>query len=322
MEVYEIMSTPPITVRLTDSVHKIQKLFYRHKIASIFVVENGRVEGLVTRKNFFSSKHFLRHNSTAKNVMTRNAYTIHSTAGVDTASDLMIQYGVNSLAVIRSGKIVGVVTRFDFNKRKREHNPPTYIQYTPNPPSNNKSFGFYIFISIILLYLGYTFIYPIIEFSNTSSIEFLIHQKINYERGKYRLPHLMYDSSLQRTADKHSIDMEENNFFDHINKQGKDPAQRLYEQGFSCSKQYGNLIYSGVGENIAKEPIFSQRGFLAIFPYVIWNDKEKIASATVEGWMKSPSHRENILTAHYSSEGIGVHRSTFGEYFYITQNFC
>ncbi|MGZ8095064.1 MAG: CAP domain-containing protein, partial [Methylosarcina sp.] len=37
-----------------------------------------------------------------------------------------------------------------------------------------------------------------------------------------------------------------------------------------------------------------------------WNSQEKIAHLTVQGWMKSPLHRKNILSPLYDRHGIGV----------------
>jgi uncharacterized protein YkwD len=48
---------------------------------------------------------------------------------------------------------------------------------------------------------------------------------------------------------------------------------------------------------------------------------ERIASQTVNGWMNSPGHRENVLDKGYDREGIGVAIGA-NEAVYVTQNFC
>lgn len=55
--------------------------------------------------------------------------------------------------------------------------------------------------------------------------------------------------------------------------------------------------------------------------YYYWNSSDKIAGKALEGWMKSPGHRKNILTPHWKREGIGVEISA-DDKVYITQNFC
>jgi len=52
-----------------------------------------------------------------------------------------------------------------------------------------------------------------------------------------------------------------------------------------------------------------------------WRTLEDIAQVTVNGWMESPGHRENILAPQISYQGIGI---AFGpdDKVYATQNFC
>jgi len=52
-----------------------------------------------------------------------------------------------------------------------------------------------------------------------------------------------------------------------------------------------------------------------------FNSIEEIAQSSVAGWMKSPGHRENILTPYFKREGIGIVVSSDGK-IYITENFC
>ena len=55
--------------------------------------------------------------------------------------------------------------------------------------------------------------------------------------------------------------------------------------------------------------------------YYDWNSQEKIAETTVQGEMKSPGHKKNILTPYFKAEGIGVVIAP-DDKVYITQNFC
>ena len=55
-------------------------------------------------------------------------------------------------------------------------------------------------------------------------------------------------------------------------------------------------------------------------PTYDWLDMDDITNSTVQGWMNSPGHRENILNSNYFSEGIGISISTNG-HVYITENF-
>lgn len=50
-----------------------------------------------------------------------------------------------------------------------------------------------------------------------------------------------------------------------------------------------------------------------------FNSLEELARSTVDGWMESPGHRENIM-APFTREGIGIEVSDEGKV-YITENF-
>ncbi len=156
---------------------------------------------------------------------------------------------------------------------------------------------------------------PIVDLPETSEKEKLaeeeIHRLVNIERMKQGLSALSYDVRLAGVAKSHSVDMYERNYFEHDTPEGKDPTDRATSVGYQCQKRVGNLIYSGVAENI-----FMFGGSSISF----WESPESIAIDAVSGWMDSPGHRENILTGTYDREGIGVKIGSFDVY--VTQNFC
>jgi len=156
---------------------------------------------------------------------------------------------------------------------------------------------------------------PIVDLPETSEKEKLaeeeIHRLVNIERMKQGLSALSYDTKLAGVAKLHSVDMYERSYFEHDTPEGKDPTDRATSVGYQCQKRVGNLIYSGVAENI-----FMFEGASLSF----WESPESIAIDAVSGWMDSPGHRENILTGMYDREGIGVKIGSFDVY--VTQNFC
>jgi uncharacterized protein YkwD len=52
-----------------------------------------------------------------------------------------------------------------------------------------------------------------------------------------------------------------------------------------------------------------------------WNTVGKIAESTVDGWMRSPGHRQTILTSRYDKTGIGIAIAS-NDQVLITQLFC
>lgn len=82
------------------------------------------------------------------------------------------------------------------------------------------------------------------------------------------------------------------------------------------------MIFLGLAENIFQNNLYDRVWYTNGIPTSYeWNTVDEIAESTVLGWMNSPGHRQNILTPHFYSEGIGVAISG-DDKVYITQNFC
>ncbi|MBD8067393.1 CAP domain-containing protein [Bacillus sp. PS06] len=113
----------------------------------------------------------------------------------------------------------------------------------------------------------------------------------NASRVRHGLDPLIWDDEVSITARKHSVDMAENQFFDHTNLKGQSPFDRMLED---------QIEYSVAGENLALGQLSS------IFAH--------------EGLMNSLGHRENILHPDFELLGVGV---AFNEKSnpYFTENF-
>jgi uncharacterized protein YkwD len=156
---------------------------------------------------------------------------------------------------------------------------------------------------------------------NVSTLESRIHELINEKRRQKGLSSLKYDSTLAYIAQKHSQDMANKNFFDHINPNGEDPTARGLKSGYRCYKNYGSYYVDGLAENLFQNNLYDSVTYYNGIPSYDWNTLEEIAQSTVNGWMNSPGHRQNILTSTYDKEGIGVTISS-NEKVLITQDFC
>ena len=192
---------------------------------------------------------------------------------------------------------------------------------------------------------------------NITKIETLIHQKVNQERKKLGLSSLTYDNQISNIARAHSQDMAKNNYFEHTSLSGKEPWDRgfaygynvcgtleaialqerydklpkttsseyAYQQAMSIYRQLNTKIqndelFGGLGENIFQNWTYSSITYVNGIPIYDWNTEEEIAQQTVDGWMNSDGHRENILSS-FHSEGIGVAVGTDDKVL-ITQDFC
>lgn len=147
---------------------------------------------------------------------------------------------------------------------------------------------------------------------NIAELEMQIHSLINAERKKQGLSPLIWDAQLGIVARKHSEDMAQRNYFDHTTPEGYGPMDRCRQAG---------LAPRGCAENIFQCTLakadWYKNGVLEFTEYYTQDD---IAALVVNGWMNSPGHRQNILTAFWASEGIGVGISSDGKV-YITEDF-
>jgi len=157
---------------------------------------------------------------------------------------------------------------------------------------------------------------------NNYAIEKRVHQITNEKRVLYGLEPLEYDLKISNIARSHSLDMANQDYFSHINPNGHNPNDRAELAGFICTKTVGDLVYSGLAENIFQNNLYDKTWFIGDVPALHeWNTMEEIAQSTVDGWMDSEDNRKNILTEKFDREGIGVVISD-DDKVYITQNMC
>ena len=116
---------------------------------------------------------------------------------------------------------------------------------------------------------------------------------VNLERQINNLHPLQWDSLLYAAALGHSQDMAQQNYFNHTSLDGRTPGTRISQAGYS---------WNTYGENIAA-------GY-------------STPQAVMEGWMKSPGHRANILRSSFCDIGVGYAYSAASSFRnYWTQDF-
>lgn len=128
---------------------------------------------------------------------------------------------------------------------------------------------------------------------NTAAIEEQVRQQINRIRQQQGLSELENNPKLAEVARRYSQRMSQEGFFSHTSPAGDSMVQRVQSAG---------IVYWMIGENLFTSTNIPQP-----------------VSAAVDGWMKSPGHRENILRPEYRETGIGVWRN--GNTYHITQLF-
>ncbi len=154
-----------------------------------------------------------------------------------------------------------------------------------------------------------------------AALERHIFDAVNNQRSKATLKPLRRDVRLIRIARAHSEDMARRQFFDHVNPEGEDPTARGRRAGYECHKVIDSGSYrEGLAENLFEEPSFSRVQITGGHRIYSWNAPDDIVKQSVDGWMRSPGHRRNILERSYTMSGVGIGISNNDVY--ITQLFC
>jgi uncharacterized protein YkwD len=125
-----------------------------------------------------------------------------------------------------------------------------------------------------------------------TAIELEVLRLTNAERAKAGCSALRGDAKLALAARRHSTDMGVNGYFDHDSQDGSSPFDRMKKAGYTSP---------GGAENIAAG--------------------QPTAAAVMDGWMKSPGHKANILNCKLKALGVGYYKGTKGYRTYWTQDF-
>jgi len=126
-----------------------------------------------------------------------------------------------------------------------------------------------------------------------AEMETRVRQQINQIREEHGLEPLEPNEKLAGVARDYSRQMAEHDFFSHTGVDGKQAGERARAAG---------IAYWVVGENLFKS-----------------TNAPQPVPLSIEGWMNSPGHRDNILHADYRETGVGIWRD--GNTYYFTQLF-
>ncbi len=158
--------------------------------------------------------------------------------------------------------------------------------FIPQEKNNNRAGILHInslLIFVAFYFLSQTLIHSfsvsrpgVLGYSSEITIE-KVFQHTNIQREKNNLDKLHYNSQLSQAAEKKALHMFKENYWAHTSPKGVNPWQ------FFKQVNYNYII---AGENLAKD----------------FYDTDTMMSA----WMKSPTHRDNILNTKYREIGIAV----------------
>jgi uncharacterized protein YkwD len=122
-----------------------------------------------------------------------------------------------------------------------------------------------------------------------------IFDMVNEQRRRNSLNALEWNEELAQVARDYSRKMARGNFFDHYDPDGESVVER--------AKNARVKNWSKIGENL-----------------FYCENIDEFSRIAVKGWMKSPTHKENILDHEWNYSGIGVYVGR-GNRVYVTQVF-
>ncbi len=131
-----------------------------------------------------------------------------------------------------------------------------------------------------------------------TAVESAIHDRVNEIRTDRGLDALAYRDDLAAVASSHSQDMADRNYLSHTSPEGETMSDRYERFGIDCR---------GWAENV-------------LFNYAADESPTAAARQSVDQWMGSDGHRQNILSQSWTAEGIGAAVASDGR-LYVTQNF-
>jgi uncharacterized protein YkwD len=107
---------------------------------------------------------------------------------------------------------------------------------------------------------------------------------VKRERERRGLRELDRTRSLDRAATRHASDMAQHDYFDHRSPGGSTPADRARDAGYLSGASSWR-----VGENLA------------------WGTGPlSTPNSIVKAWLKSPGHRELMLSRSFADFGLGI----------------
>jgi Cysteine-rich secretory protein family len=152
------------------------------------------------------------------------------------------------------------------------------LQISRSMPNKDKNFIARISITLLLLVAGVMFSLTLVSYASASGIApDDVIALANDSRSKEGLPLLAENIKLSEAAQAKAHDMLKNDYFAHTSPSGRDPWYWIKQAGYQ---------YKAAGENLA----------------INFTSAKEEQSA----WMKSQTHRANILNANYQEIGVAV----------------
>ncbi|WP_100010270.1 CAP domain-containing protein [Lentibacillus sediminis] len=242
--------------RSTLNEYGIEWVAYHENYQNFFMAaydEQNRVAGLYTNQDLLSSQAGISMESKREEVQTAV-----NEEPLEAIRKGFVRYQINSEGEYDTYSINNNYVTIFYDEH--ENNTVTAIQIVTEEMEQEKEKYF----AQPSAELNEGFAYQLFDLTNAA-------------RVVHGLAPLTWQENLQQTAEDHSIDMAENNYFSHTNPDGESPFDRMEED---------DIVFRLAGENLAAGQPSS------IFAH--------------EGLMNSLGHRENKLHEGFEALAVGI----------------
>ena len=115
MTIEDVMTKSVISVDASITINEASKMMEDAKVGAIIVIEDNIPIGIVTDRDFTVKVVAHAYNITTpiKQIMSSPLLSVNSDESVRFAAELMHEYGVRKLPVIKNEQVVGMITATD-----------------------------------------------------------------------------------------------------------------------------------------------------------------------------------------------------------------
>jgi CBS domain-containing protein len=112
-QISDLMSFPVTTVRSDTRMREVASLLKKKGCTGFPVVEDGKLVGIISRRDFRKVKKESQMEAPVKAFMSSNVITITPGKSPMQAARIMVKHDVGRLPVVEHDNIIGIITRSD-----------------------------------------------------------------------------------------------------------------------------------------------------------------------------------------------------------------
>ena len=113
IQISDLMSYAVVTVSPETRMKEVYTVLREKGHMGIPVMDDGRLVGIISRRDFWRAKKTSATNAPVRAFMTRDVVTIKPGRNPMQAARLMMQHDIGRLPVVDNGRVIGIVTRSD-----------------------------------------------------------------------------------------------------------------------------------------------------------------------------------------------------------------